>query len=92
MRFLISQKSCWIGLFLSSCFLSVCRGQGIAKTSSETRNPSFRRANQSQSKVLAEGDAAPKVSFVGLSGKTFRLSELTDRGKNVVFVFSRAHW
>ena len=67
-------------------------GQGIDEISQQPGTATVASASQSPAKALAEGDAAPDASFIGLNGKAFRLSELTDRGKNVVLVFSRAHW
>jgi len=92
MGLLVRRKSWLVGLFLSSMLLVEARGQGIGDTVQQSGKGTVAAASQSPAKRLAEGDAAPDASFIGLNGKAFRLSELTDRGKNVVLVFSRAHW
>jgi hypothetical protein len=92
MVLLIRRNSWLLGLFLSSMLAFEGRGQGIDEISQQPGTATVASASQSPAKALAEGDAAPDASFIGLNGKAFRLSELTDRGKNVVLVFSRAHW
>lgn len=89
---LIGRKTWWFALFLSSMSVIEGRGQGIGGTVQQSGKGTVAAASQAPAKRLAEGDSAPDASFIGLNGKAFRLSELTDRGKNVVLVFSRAHW
>ncbi len=89
---LVGRKSWLVGLFLSSMLVVEGRGQGIGGTVQQSGKGTVAAASQAPAKRLAEGDSAPDASFIGLNGKAFRLSELTDRGKNVVLVFSRAHW
>lgn len=38
------------------------------------------------------GKPAPDFTATGIDGKPFKLSEKTATGKNVVLMFSRAHW
>lgn len=40
----------------------------------------------------ALGKPAPDFSVTGIDGEQFKLSEKTASGKNVVLMFSRAHW
>ena len=96
---LIRRNSWLIGVFLSSMLLLEGRGQGGNETAQQPgkanvgpASQSPRAASQSPVEKLAEGDSAPDASFIGLNGKLLRLSELTGRGKNVVLIFSRAHW
>lgn len=35
---------------------------------------------------------APDFSMTGIDGKEVKLSQLTAEGKNIVLMFSRAHW
>lgn len=41
---------------------------------------------------VVAGQPAPDFAMTGIDGKEIRLSELTSEGKNVVLMFSRAHW
>ena len=43
-------------------------------------------------KEAAIGKPAPDFSATGIDGKQFTLGEKTASGKNVVLMFSRAHW
>jgi hypothetical protein len=38
------------------------------------------------------GKTAPDITVTGIDGKTLTLSQVTERGKNVALMFSRAHW
>ncbi len=42
--------------------------------------------------TVAIGKAAPDITMTGIDGEPFKLSEITQRGKNVVLVMSRANW
>ena len=41
---------------------------------------------------VVAGQPAPDFAMTGIDGEEVRLSELTAEGKNVVLMFSRAHW
>jgi hypothetical protein len=43
-------------------------------------------------KEAAVGKPAPDFSATGIDGEQFTLSEKTASGKNIVLMFSRAHW
>ncbi|MGI9469863.1 MAG: hypothetical protein ACR2OA_22265 [Rubripirellula sp.] len=94
------RRNSWLfGVFLSAMLMLEGRGQGGDETAQQPGKANVRPAGQSPAPAshspveeLAEGDPAPDASFVGLNAKVLRLSELTGRGKNVVLIFSRAHW
>jgi hypothetical protein len=97
-----SGNHCLVGLLLGLGFTGQCHGQEANLTLSGVQNEPVKQAGQSPSGDskknhsrtvdLSEGDSAPDMSLVGLDATRFRLSELTGRGKNVVLLFSRAHW
>ena len=41
---------------------------------------------------VSVGKPAPDFTVTGIDGKSFKLSDITATGKNVVLIFSRAHW
>ncbi len=41
---------------------------------------------------IAIGKPAPDFTVTGIDGKQLKLSEKTASGKNIVLMFSRAHW
>ena len=43
-------------------------------------------------KKAAVGKPAPDFTVTGIDGNEFKLSQKTAPGKNVVLMFSRAHW
>lgn len=92
MGILIRRKAWLMALFLCAMLTAEGRGQVRGGVPDQSEGSVSGPAAQSRVVVVAEGDAAPDVSLTGLDGKTFRLSQWTDRGKNVVLIFSRAHW
>ena len=44
------------------------------------------------STVARVDEKAPDFKMTGIDGKEFSLSDVTSEGKNVVLMFSRAHW
>lgn len=46
----------------------------------------------SKNSKVAVGKPAPDFAVTGIDGTTMKLSDLTDKGKNVVLLFDRAHW
>lgn len=49
-------------------------------------------AEEESSPVLKVGMQAPDMTLTGIDGESFKLSDITARGKNVALMFSRAHW
>lgn len=45
-----------------------------------------------QEEKVEVGKPAPDFTVTGIDGKTFKLSDKTGRGKNIVLMFDRAHW
>jgi hypothetical protein len=100
---LASSGNYWlVGLLLVLGFTGQRHGQEANLTLSGVQNEPVKQAGQSPSGDskqddsrtvdLSEGDSAPDITLVGLDATRFRISELTGRGKNVVLLFSRAHW
>ena len=50
-------------------------------------------AQDAETTTVAQVDEkAPDFKMTGIDGKEFSLSDVTAEGKNVVLMFSRAHW
>lgn len=96
------KKNCWlIGFCVNFLCVIQCRGQEPGLPFAKNPNALLEQSGQ---RLLSEqvldrrvtgelsiGDSASDVTFTGLEQKSFCILELTDRGKDVVLIFSRAH-
>ena len=96
------RKNCWlIGFCVNFLCVIQCRGQepglSFAKNPNATLEQYEQRLFSEQvpdrrvTGELSIGDSAPDITFIGLEQTSFGISELTDRGKHLVLIFSRTH-
>lgn len=50
------------------------------------------KSSHAQDSKLEIGSAAPDFVVTGIDGKEFKVLEKLGQGKNLVILFSRAHW
>ena len=92
MKIAILLSSWLVFLSINMVFQHEATGQEPALVLTDSGNVTSADNESSSGNELSAGDPAADIVLIGIDSKPFRLSEVIGRGKNVVLIFSRAHW